>query len=187
MKFNNFFNKFKINSICKKLNIKNYTVNDDFSVSVDGDVNMKDSSFSKIPIKFREISGNFYCSRSRLTTLEGLPEVIGGSLYLPLCYYLQSLEFCPKKIGGDFYCSSNNLTSLEGCPEIINGDFDCSVNKLQSLKFCPKEVMGDFDCHSNELNSLEFSPIVVGGDFSCTLNMIESLKGCTDEIGDRST
>ena len=51
--------------------------------------------------RFNRWKGNFNCSDSNLTSLEG----------------------APREVGGGFDCCSNNLISLEGAPEKIGGDF----------------------------------------------------------------
>ena len=48
--------------------------------SCEGDVDLSDRDLKKLPVKFRRVAGNFYCSRNKLTSLEGAPEEIGGDL-----------------------------------------------------------------------------------------------------------
>ena len=127
--------------------IKNYTINDDFTIDVNGDVDLSYSSLTCFPsfIKFNEVNGYFDCTSNKLTSLEG----------------------CPIKVGSSFYCSDNQLTSLEGCPIKVSDSFSCSVNKLTSLEGCPLTVGGDFSCSRNQLTSLESCPTIVGGAFYC--------------------
>ena len=40
-------------------NIKNYTVNEDLSVDVAGDVSLLELNIVELPVKFRTVSGNF--------------------------------------------------------------------------------------------------------------------------------
>ena len=101
----------KIHNICKKHNIKNYTINPDGSIDVDGDVLLYNRRLKKLPLDFNIVSGYFNCSWEKLTSLKG----------------------CPKEVGGDFYCSYNKLTSLEHSPLIICGLFYCVDNPLESL------------------------------------------------------
>ncbi len=131
----------KINDICKKYHIKNYVINLDGSISVNGNVRLMPISGSwwslkKMPLKFKDVSGSFSCSYNQLTSLEG----------------------CPKTVGGDFNCSFNKLTSLNGCPERIDGDFNCSHNQLTSLKGCPERIDGDLFCSSNKITSFDGLP-----------------------------
>jgi hypothetical protein len=58
----------------------------------------------KLPVKFGKVSGNFWCSMNKLTTLEG----------------------CPDYVGGDFACDGNKLTTLEYCPKYVGYDILCS-------------------------------------------------------------
>jgi hypothetical protein len=62
MKHIKLFESFEdIDSICKKYNIKNYTINPDGSVDVDGDVNLYGDGLVKLPLKFGRVSGDFDC------------------------------------------------------------------------------------------------------------------------------
>jgi len=173
----------KIFKEIEKYRINNYTFNDDGSIDVDGDVSFYEIGLTKIPFKFRNVSGDFDCGYNKLTSLEGCPKTVGGYFS---CNYnnLTSLEGSPKMVGADFYCSENNLTSLEGCLETVLGDFYCSYNNLTSLKGSPKTVGGDFYCVENSLTSLVGGPETVGGDFSCSDNNLTSLEGIGDVKGE---
>ena len=93
-KYREFINESRqdIDSICQKYNIKNYIINEDGSIDVDGDVDLSNRELIELPLKFRNVSGDFYCSYNELTSLEG----------------------APSSVDGDFDCSGNKLTSLEG-------------------------------------------------------------------------
>jgi len=145
----------------EKYKIRNYTFNDDGSMDVDDDVNLSFKHLSKLPVKFRNVSGNFECSSNNLTSLEGCPKTVGGSFYFDN-NNLTSLLGSPETIGVNFNCSNNNLTSLEGCPETVGGNFTCSYNNLTSLEGCPETVGGYFSCSSNNLTSLEGIGVVKG-------------------------
>ena len=148
-----------IDSICQKYGIENYTINEDGSIDVDGNVDLSFRNLSKLPLKFGRVSGDFYCDRNQLTTLEG----------------------CPKEVGGNFWCYNNNLTSLEGCSSdvIVGGYFDCCNNKLTTLEGCPREVGGEFYCSNNQLtiinDELEFVKII--GYFNIENNPIYKVYG----------
>ena len=149
----------------EKYQIENYTFNDDFSIDVNGDVNLSYRGLTKLPIKFRNVSGDLHCSDNNLKSLEGSPETVGGNFH---CYenYLESLKGGPIEVGGNFVCSSNKLVSLEGSPETVGGAFYCYENKLTSLEGGPKTVGGDFNCHHNMLTSLDGIGEVKGKVFS---------------------
>ena len=92
-------------------------IHEDGSVDVNGNIKIHEDDLvnGKLPIKFGYVSGNFYCSYRKLTSLEGCPQDVGR--HFNCCWnQLTSLEGCPKGVGGDFYCNNNRLASLEGCP-----------------------------------------------------------------------
>jgi len=188
----------------EKLGIENYKFNDDFSIDVNGYVYLNSERLTKIPIKFRNVSGDFDCGYNNLTSLEGCPKTIGGNF---TCSFnnltslkgspetvgsnfncnvnkLTSLLGSPKTVGGYFNCRFNNLTSLEGCPETVVRDFNCNNNKLRSLEGCPKMVGGNFYCYDNNLTSLVGSPKTIGGNFNCSSNKLTSFDGIGDVKGE---
>ena len=63
--------------------IKNYTINDDWTIDVNGDVNLDQQSLTCFPsfIKFYKIISNFFCSFNQLTTLEGCPITVCTGFY----------------------------------------------------------------------------------------------------------
>ena len=113
--------------LLKKCVKGSYTINDDGSIDVNGDVNLNNKKLAKIPFKFRNVSGGFYCHRNRLTSLEGSPNTVGGGFY---CYYnqLTTLEYAPNTVGGNFLCYDNQLTTLDGAPNNVGGGFYCYNN-----------------------------------------------------------
>lgn len=130
----------RIDSICKEMKLKEYTINDDLNVDVDHvghfgeSVKISASMLvdGKLPIQFGKVKGRF--------------EIIWCDAI--------SLEGCPKWVGGDFQCTHNSLTSLEGGPEYVGGLYNCRGNKLTSLKGIAKKVGFDKD------------PLKIGGSIS---------------------
>ena len=114
-------------NLLKKCVDGTYTINDDGSIDVNGDVNLNNKKLAKIPFKFRNVSGGFYCHRNRLTSLEGSPNTVGGGF---CCNdnQLTSLEGAPINVDGEFCCYNNQLTSLEGSPNTVGGKFYCYIN-----------------------------------------------------------
>jgi len=186
----NDYKKMSIEDIEKVLNflkIKNYKINDDNSIDVDGDVyisGLGELGLKKIPIQFNRVSGRFSCSSNQLKSLEGAPREVGGTFSCDN-NKLKSLEGAPTKVGGHFDCSINKLKSLEGAPTEIRGHFDCSINKLKSLEGSPIGVKGNFKCNNNQLETLKGAPREVGGHFFCYSNELESLEGAPTEVRGR--
>lgn len=52
-------NKNEIKLWLEKMNIKNYTINDDFSVDVNENVNISKNKLTVIPIQFNHLKGGF--------------------------------------------------------------------------------------------------------------------------------
>ena len=74
------------------------------------------------------MSGYFYCSYNKITSLEGYP----------------------TSVGGHFNCSNNQITSLEGCPESVGGDFICNGNTISEIwnlfnDYDKIELFNDYD------------------------------------------
>ena len=158
----------------KEYNIKNYTINDDFTIDVDGDVDIYTMNPKEFPeyIQFGIVKGDFGCIRNNLKSLKGAPREVGKSFYCSM-NELTSLEGAPEKVGEDFDCNHNNLTSLEGAPKRVRRSFNCDHNKLTSLEGAPKEIGRSFYCSCNQLTTLEGAPKEVGGDFDCSGNSVQ--------------
>ena len=124
--------KSKIHNLCREHGIKNYTINDDISISVDGSVDLAYKNLKSLPIKFKEVSGDFSCSHNQLT----------------------SLKYCPETVGGHFSCSDNQLTSLEGCPESVGGDLSCNHNQLTNFDGLPEFCEQDISLIGNPVNEI---------------------------------
>jgi hypothetical protein len=159
-----------------------YTIQSDGTADVKGNVNISGMDLLiEIPVKFGKVTGNFDCSRNKLTSLKGAPQSVGGSFYCHL-NQLTSLEGAPQSVGGSFYCDDNQLTSLGGSPQSIGRVFYCANNKLTSLDGAPKSVGGNFDCSNNELTNLQGATQLLGGDFFCNNNQLTSLKGVPKSV-----
>ncbi|ACT51289.1 hypothetical protein [Methylovorus glucosotrophus] len=149
--------------------VENYTINNDLTVMVDGDVNLGKIGLTVIPVKFNYVSGDFFCDNNELTSLEFAPKKVDGCFY---CSFnkLKSLKFAPEIVGAEFACGGNQLTSLEFSPKVVGSDFYCDNNQLTSLKFAPENINGIFGCYVNELTSLEFLPKNVSEEIYCINN-----------------
>jgi hypothetical protein len=116
-----------IHDICKQYNIKNYTINDDGSIDVDGDVTLNNKGLTELPLTFNKVTGYFICSNNQLTSLKGSPRWVGSWFS---CYnnQLTSLEFSPDYVGDDFISEINNLTDNYSDTE-IGGYFYTSLEQ----------------------------------------------------------
>ena len=114
--FNESTNTSEIEAICEKYYIKNYNINNDGSIDVNGNVLLWNRKLTKLPLKFRNVYGDFKCVSNKLISLEGAPQYVGS----------------------DFNCSGNQLTSLEGAPKKVYGSFWCDSNNLKNIDYLPK-------------------------------------------------
>jgi hypothetical protein len=135
----------EIHKICKQYGIQNYTINSDGSIDVDGNVGLNfnaipgmysssnlNKRLTKLPLKFRNVTGNFLCMNNYLTSLEGSPQLVGGS----------------------FNCHSNQLTSLIGSPQQVGVHFSCNCNFISSFVGSPKSIGGIFSCDDNFVDEI---------------------------------
>lgn len=126
-----------------EMEVLNYTINDDLTVDVDGDVDMGYKRLTEIPVQFGVVKGDFDINNNKLTSLKG----------------------CPNRVENSFFCNRNELTSLEGGPMYVDNYYKCSANKLTTLKGSPEYVGGDFACGSNRLTSTQYAPKHIGRHF----------------------
>ena len=152
-----------VTSICKKYGIRNWTLNDDGSIDVDGSVYLYTKGLTELPLKFGKVSGYFTCDNNQLTTLEG----------------------CPTSVGDDFNCSYNQLTTFKGCPESISGNFQCYYNKIVNFYEFPDRLIGmELYLEDNPLGEIYHG--IFKGDSRCIdlLNMTRSIyKNEVREMG----
>lgn len=186
--------------------IESYSVNEDGSVDVKGNVYIDsiDLIDGHLPFKFGKVDGIFECDGSDMTSLWGCPDVVDSYFSVEDCP-LKSLDGCPREVGS-FFCNGSEITSLQGCPQVVGGDFCCNYSqsllslegspsvihgffechnnpRLTSLKGGPKIVEGDYLCQECDLRTLEGAPTKVKGDFDCSYNNLENMDGTPVEIG----
>jgi len=158
----------RIDLICQRYNIKNYSINPDGSIDVDGNVDFGGMDLLSLPLRFGKVSGHFECYKSKLSSLEGGPKTVGGHFGCDF-NQLTTLVGAPTVVGGSFYCTNNVLSSLEGLPGTIGGDFNCSYNQLTTLNGVPSTINGVFSCFHNMLTSTHSgdTDIEVSGALRC--------------------
>jgi hypothetical protein len=137
--------------ICQKYNIRNWSINSEGLVDVNGNVDLSRKRLTKLPLNFGHVGGNFYCSSNQLTNLAGCPHTVSGNFS---CAYniIISLEGPLHTVSGNFLCSSNIITSLEGAPHTV-ANLYCSSNQLTSLRFAP-EVEGEVSILPNPISDI---------------------------------
>ena len=148
-----------ISEICEEYGIRNYTINEDGSIDVDGYVDLVRKDLTELPLNFGRVTGIFNCSYNKLTTLKG----------------------SPKYVGKNFYCDNNKLTSLEFCPEEVSGDFNLNSNlEISSLEYCPKKVGGNLFSMSNNIKNLYGISGDISGELVFFISPISSIFNRVD-------
>ena len=146
------YESFKDNSkLIKKLeefNIKNYTINIDGTIDVEGSVYLHNRELTKIPFKFGKVTREFDCSNNMITSLEGCPREVVGNFTCSV-NLLKNLIGGPQEVGDCYYCYGNELESLEGCAGDIGGSLYCRNNYLEMLD-CSSVINGSIDCIGNQ-------------------------------------
>src|SRR3990167_6951937 len=163
-----------------EMGVKDYTINKNLIVDVEGDVNLSHKKLKKFPVQFGKVRRNFYCSYNQLKSLKGAPQDVRESYD---CSYnqLKSLKGAPQDVGWNFDCSHNQIKSLKGAPQDVGKSFFCSHNQIKSLKGAPQKVR-DFYCSYNQLKSLKGAPQDVGWSFFCHNNQLKSVPKWIENI-----
>ncbi|HOB25691.1 MAG TPA: hypothetical protein PKG93_00890 [Bacilli bacterium] len=86
--FKRFISDLQIKSFCKKYKITDYTINEDGSIDVDGDVYLDGEKLTNIPLEFGRVTGHFWCYSNELTSLQGCPISVGGGFYCQTKYII---------------------------------------------------------------------------------------------------
>jgi hypothetical protein len=184
------------------MDIKNYSINSDLTVDVDGMVAISLKNLTFIPVQFGVVKGDFYCSHNRLVSLKGSPKIVDN--FTCNDNRLTSLEFSPEIVGDSMDCFNNQITSLKGMPLKIQGYFDAKNNHIQTLEGlshqiggnirlnhnrltslfgAPEKVDGSFDISDNLLINLEFAPKIIKKGFNANNNKLLSLMGGHQYVG----
>ncbi len=109
--------KKEIEKLLEYLGVSNFVISSDLTVDVNGSVDLRFSKLKVMPVKFRNVTGDFSCEGNQLTSFNGVPE----------------------KIGGDFRCNNNKINSPQGAPREVSGQFvafrnDLSDSDIQTIK-----------------------------------------------------
>jgi hypothetical protein len=143
--------------IGKQKNITGYKIDPTGGLIVFGSIIVENKKLIHLPVKFKEVTGDFTFKMCELESLEGCPDNVGGNFNVSF-NALETLEGGPSYVGKNYNCSYNFLKNFEGSPKVILGNFTVNHNELKSIKGFPLEVQGILDISYNKNNySLNFS------------------------------
>ena len=156
--------------------IESIVINDDLTVSVNGSANFENSTFKRIPVKFKKLGGAFLTSNSNLETLEGLPDEMTWVLQCGKCVGLTTLVGGPKKVVNILnFVHCTGLKNLDGIPELVRHSSNSGVVELilygcinlTSLEGLQDHLPGTLDISwCKNLKSLKGIPTQIGGGLS---------------------
>lgn len=172
----------------KKMEIKNYEIDDSLVVNVNNTVNISQKKLPYLPVQFGEIKGDFIVFNSGLRTCLGMPFIVRGGVYASQ-NKLKTLEDSPLVIERDYHVGRNQLTTIKGVPDKIGGDFVLSSNKIKNFKFMPSYIGGDFFCYKNPIPFSQYEKLesVIGGDITFVPPEgmdVSDLEEFVDSVGD---
>jgi hypothetical protein len=90
-----------IRNQCSILGIKNYTINNDMSIDVNGNVFIMREQVKYLPLVFRDVRTSFHFIESNLTSLIGSPRYVGSNFNIR-DNSLTNLRYSPISVGGFF-------------------------------------------------------------------------------------
>ena len=105
----------------EKMGVWQYTINNDKSVSSNGDVDLWDRDTTYIPVKFATVNGYFATGANvPLYSLKGCPDLVSGEFTCAFTQNLTSLDYVPSHIGGEFSCQDNKIIDFHNIHKRIN-------------------------------------------------------------------
>jgi hypothetical protein len=143
--------KEEIQSWLEEMKIENYTINDDLTVDVNGDVFLGRKKLNSIPIQFGTINGSMSIWDNHLVSLKG----------------------CPSKITESFDCSHNKLKSFEYCPIEIGAYFVFYANQISTFDFFPNSV-GSLVIYENDIKNIHDLKTQIKDSLSHQCSLIEN-------------
>lgn len=160
--------KARIDAICDKYNITNYTINPDLSIDVNGNVDINSKNLTELPLQFNKVFGSFNCESNDLTTLKGSPHEVSENFDCNSNSRLTSLEGCPIKVGGCFFCDECRLQTLEFLPSITASNLSWSGDHIDNKKFIEKFLETTEDEYESMTKYLSYYEIWINGIYQAS-------------------
>ena len=177
---------------------KELKINEDLTVEVHGGgVALNDAArrrLTRLPVRFRYVSGDFLAGFSNLNTLDGFPSTVGQHCSITDSE-VASLEHAPTKVGS-FDASHTKITSLTGGPKYVEkvdeqkASYDVSYTPITTLHDIPKVIPGKLNLMGcSGLTSLRGLPLKIGTlvfDWNQDLKLLGIFLSHIDKIEVRS-
>lgn len=151
-------NKQDIAKWLRNYGVDNYTVNDDLTVDVNGNVNLERAFMGQSKEEWLEELEDYNNHTDPEAQIDfelcddGSYEGNGSHhVYEEKTDEVYELPVRFGTVKGSFSIAYNELRTLKGCPHTVEGGFDCDSNDLQSLTGAPRQVGNIFFCKHNPL------------------------------------
>lgn len=157
--------------------IKYYVINDDLTVDVKVSVDLSFLDLTNIPIKFRNISGYFYCNDNQLTDFSFMPDIIASHCNIGY-NKVNTINYLPKTIGGDLFFNDMDLNEIDLSNTIVRGDIIGMNNKLDKIKFNNNQEINVLNLKNNNFKNtlfLENIKLIPSSTLYLSENKIEEL------------
>lgn len=130
-------NKELIELFCEEFNIKNYYINDDYSINVYQNVVLDNFIGDELPIKFNKVIGYFSCNKSNIKSFKNFPNFIEYNIYFQ-GNIIENFQGFPKTVKGRIVLWNSTIKSLDGYNGSIKRlnmeDKDKLIRKLKISK-----------------------------------------------------
>ncbi len=104
----------RIEGWLRQMKVEGCTVNSDGTVDARGDVNLFNRKLDNLPVRFRNVNGDFLVRHNRFKTLRGFPQQIGGNLSVSHNPGLELRGGPGIRVGGRVLLAGIELTTLRG-------------------------------------------------------------------------
>lgn len=148
-KFRKLYLRVKYNKLLKQcqINLPKYTINDDDSIDVHGDVRLGGST--SIPIKFNKVFGSFDISFNyNIKELTNCPDWVENDFSVYNTYGITNHKGTPRYVGGDYNADCSTLSNLDYLPDFIGGRCNLSENRLKIIDR-PINAVGNIILYGN--------------------------------------
>lgn len=124
----------------------NFFVNQDGTVDFDCSVFIATKS-KKLPFNFGVVKGNFFVSGKNLTSMDGFPSIVYGSLSCAPGK-IKDISSAPLAVGNSFSISKQKINDVSGLKTFIGSSLILDDNQIQSLDLSSLNIV---DLNPSEL------------------------------------
>lgn len=104
---------------CDRKGLEGYLIQEDLTVDVEGSINLRSKGLSSFPVKFDRVRGDFFCSENYiLKSLKGSPNIVDGTFDCSRTP-ITTLEGITPIVGSIDCTKCKELTSLHNIHKMV--------------------------------------------------------------------